>query len=195
MEILEIIRHRRSIRKYTTDLVPTSMLDCIIEAGRFAPSGGNSQTTHFLVVQNPQILQLLRTTAAEEFAKMEIREGMYRSLVSSIRLSQHKGTGYDFTYGAPVLILLSNKRGYGNAMADCALAAENMFLQATALGIGSCYVNQIHWLTDNEKMRSVLHSLGMKEDEFICTGAVFGYSAAGDLPPVERFGNPVTYIK
>ena len=195
MEILEIIRHRRSIRKYTTDLVPTSMLDCIIEAGRFAPSGGNSQTTHFLVVQNPQVLQLLRTTAAEEFAKMEVHEGMYRSLVSSIRLAQRKGTGYDFTYGAPVLILLANKRGYGNAMADCALAAENMFLQATELGIGSCYVNQIHWLTDNEKMLAVLYSLGMKEEEFICTGAVFGYSAAGDLPPVERFGNPVTYVK
>ena len=195
MEILEIIRHRRSIRKYTTEPVPASMLDCIIDAGRFAPSGGNSQTTHFLVIQNSHALQLLRETAAEEFGKMEIREGMYRSLVSSIRLSQRKGTGYDFTYGAPVLILLANKRGYGNAMADCALAAENMFLQATALGIGSCYVNQIHWLTDNEKMRSVLHSLGMKEDEFICAGAVFGYSAAGELPALERFGNPVTYIK
>lgn len=195
MEILESIRRRRSIRKYTTDPVPTSMLDYIIEAGRFAPSGGNSQTTHFLVIQNPQVLQLLRETAAEEFGKMEVHEGMYRSLVSSIRLAQRKGADYDFTYGAPVLILLANKRGYGNAMADCALAAENMFLQATALGIASCYVNQIHWLTDNEKMLPVLHSLGMAEDELICAGAVFGYSAAGELPPLERFGNPVTYVK
>ena len=195
MDILEIIRQRRSVRKYASTPIPSPMLECIIEAGRYAPSGGNSQTTHFLVIQEPQALRLLRETAAEEFAKMEVHEGMYRSLISTIRLSQRKGNAYDFTYGAPVLILLANKREYGNAMADCALAAENMYLQATALGIGSCYVNQIHWLTDNPRMLSILHSLGMKPDEFICVGAVFGYSAAGDLAPLERFGNPVTYVK
>ena len=70
---------------------------------------------------------------------MQVEEGMYPSLASTIRRAQ-KG-GYDFTYGAPMLVLAANRRGYGNAMADCALAMENMFLQATAMGLGSCYIN------------------------------------------------------
>lgn len=194
MDILDIIRQRRSVRKYTSSPVPSDVLSRILEAGAYAPSGGNNQTTHFLVIQSPQALDLLKKTAEEEFSKMTVYEGMYKSLASSIRLSQRKDIAYDFTYGAPLLILLANKRGYGNAMADCALAAENMFLQATSAGIGSCYVNQIHWLTDNSQMLEVLHSLGLAEDEQVCLGAVFGYSAAGDMPPLKRFGNPITYV-
>ena len=81
------------------------------------------------------------------------------------------------------------------AMADCALAAENMFLQATAMGIGSCYINQIHWLTENPRMLQVLQSIGLPEDELIFAGAAFGFSAMGEQTPLQRFGNPITYIK
>lgn len=194
MDILEIIKQRRSVRRYTAAPVPADSLSKILEAGAYAPSGGNNQTTHFLVVQSARTLELLKKTAAEEFSKMTVSEGMYRNLAATIRLAQRTDIVYDFTYGAPVLILLANKRGYTNAMADCALAVENMFLQATAMGIASCYVNQIHWLTDNGRMLELLHSLGLAEDEQVCLGAVFGYSAAGDIPPLPRFGNPVTYV-
>lgn len=194
MDILEIIKQRRSVRRYTAQPVPADVLSTILEAGAYAPSGGNNQTTHFLVVQSARTLALLKKTAAEEFSKMTVSEGMYRNLAATIRLAQRTDIVYDFTYGAPVLILLANKRGYTNAMADCALAVENMFLQAAAMGIASCYVNQIHWLTDNGRMLELLHSLGLAEDEQVCLGAVFGYSAAGDIPPLPRFGNPVTYV-
>lgn len=195
MDILEVIKRRRSVRKYRPDPVPADILDKILEAGTYAPSGGNNQTTHFLVIESSKILDVLKKTVTDEFSKMTICEGMYRNLAATIRLAQRKNIVYDFTYGAPVLILLANQRGYGNAMADCALAAENMFLQATAMGIASCYVNQVHWLTENKAMLDVLHALGMAEDEQVCLGAVFGYSAAGDMLPLERFGNPITYIR
>ena len=63
------------------------------------------------------------------------------------------------------------------------------------MGIGSCYINQIHWLTDNPRMLEELRSLGVAEDELVCAGAAFGYSAMGDQPQLKRFGNPITYIK
>ena len=53
-----------------------------------------------------------------------------------------------------MLVLAANRRGYGNAMADCALAMENMFLQATAMGLGSCYIGDI--LENCEDVRSAL---------------------------------------
>lgn len=195
MDIMPVIKARRSVRRFHSTPLKQEDLSLILEAGTFAPSGGNSQTTHFFVIENPDVLTRLRQTAVEEFAQMEVYEGMYKSLVSTIRQSREKGMGYDFLYGAPVLVLLANKKGYGNAMADCALAAENMFLQATAMGIGSCYINQIHWLTENPRMLQVLQRIGLPEDELIFAGAAFGYSAMGEQTPLQRFGNPITYIK
>ena len=91
-------------------------------------------------------------------------------------------------------MVLANKKGYDNAMADCALAAENMFLQAASMGIGSCYVNQIHWLTENERVCEALRAMGMEENEQVMLSVALGYSSADALPPLERFGNPVTYV-
>ena len=195
MQIKEAVKTRRSVRKYTDRPVEDRILEEILEAGTYAPSGGNNQSTHFLVIEDPAVIARLRKVATEQFAQMQLKEGMYKSLAATIRQSKEKGELYDFTYGAPVFVLLANKRGYGNAMADCALALENMFLQATELGIGSCYINQIHWLTENEVVLDVLYEIGLEKDELICAGAVFGYSAMGERAPLERFGNRITYIK
>ena len=194
MDILSVIKARRSVRRFHPTPLSDEILAPILEAGTYAPSGGNSQTTHFFVIRDPEVLARLRRVAVEEFAKMEVYEGMYKSLAASIRMSREKWEGYDFLYGAPVLVLLANKRGYGNAMADCALAVENMFLQATAMGIGSCYINQIHWLTENPRMLEVLHGIGLPEDELVFAGAALGHSAMGEQAPLARFGNPITYI-
>ena len=50
MDALELIKTRRSTRRFQDRAVERELLDQIIEAGRYAPSGGNSQTTHFFVI-------------------------------------------------------------------------------------------------------------------------------------------------
>ncbi len=55
MEFGEVIRRRRSIRKYKSDPVPDDVLQEILEAGRLAPSGGNRQPWHFIVVKDPAL--------------------------------------------------------------------------------------------------------------------------------------------
>ncbi|MDE7296333.1 MAG: nitroreductase family protein, partial [Clostridia bacterium] len=84
MEVYEAIKTRRSTRIFDKKEVERDKLNQIIEAGRFAPSGGNSQSTHFIVIQSEEILSELAEIVMEEFAKMDITEGMYRSLVASI---------------------------------------------------------------------------------------------------------------
>ena len=66
----------------------------------------------------------------------------YRALQMSV--ARAKNDGYKFDYGAPVLIITANKKGYGNAMADSACAMENMMLMANALDLGSCWINQLN---------------------------------------------------
>lgn len=192
-EVIRNIKKRRSIRKYKKEQLKQEELEAILEAGQYAPSGGNNQTTHLLVIQRQEILSQLIAVTEEEFAKQEVYEGMYKSLRGSI-LASKKG-GYDFTYGAPTLVVAANKKGYGNALADCACVLENMMLAAVSLDIGSCWINQLHWLDENPAVRSLLTALGLKEDETVCGGLVLGYKEGKEGEPLKRTGNPITFIR
>ena len=187
---------RRSTRKYLDKEVSQELLEKIIETGRYAPSGGNSQSNHFLVIQNKQIIDHLVKMVERAFSQMEITENMYRSLQNSINLSK-KG-GYVFCYNAPVLIIVANKKDYGNNQADCALALENMMLEANELDLGSCYINQLKWLNEDQKILSYLQSLGMNEDERVYGSLIVGYPDTNDGKPLRkvlpRKGNEVTWL-
>ena len=196
MNTYESIITRRSTRKYLDKEVSQELLEKIIETGRYAPSGGNSQSNHFLVIQNKQIIDHLVKMVERAFSQMEITENMYRSLQNSINLSK-KG-GYVFCYNAPVLIIVANKKDYGNNQADCALALENMMLEANELDLGSCYINQLKWLNEDQKILSYLLSLGMNEDERVYGSLIVGYPDTNDGKPLRkalpRKGNEVTWL-
>lgn len=193
MDTLQAILTRRSTRKYSNKMPEKSLIEKVIEAGRYAPSGGNSQTTHMIVFTQQKHLKELAALVQAEFSKMEITEGMYASLRGSISASK-KG-GYYFHYNAPVLIVVANKKGYGNAMADSACALENMMIAANAFDLGSCWINQLHWLDENENIHQYMLAHGLEEDETITGGLILGYPESGELnrTPLERKGNPVTW--
>ena len=54
LEFAEVVRLRRSIRRYKTDLIPETVLEKVLDAARLAPSGGNRQPCHFIVVKDPE---------------------------------------------------------------------------------------------------------------------------------------------
>ena len=195
MDAFEAMLTRRSTRKLAQVVPSKEFIEQVVEAGRHAPSGGNSQTTHFLVITNPAVLTKLAKLVQEAFAQMEETPGMYKSLRNSINAAK-KGS-YVFHYGAPVLIVTANKRGYGNALADSACALENMMIAANALDLGSCWINQLHWLDENPQVRTYLETLGLEEDETITGGLILGYAAEGVLErtALPRTGNPVTWVE
>lgn len=195
MEALEAIITRRSIRRFSREMPDRSLVERVIEAGRHAPSGGNSQTTHLIVISAPTVLSELAGLVQAEFAQMEEGPDTYVSLRNSIRASK-RGT-YVFHYQAPVLVVAANRRGYGNALADTACVLENMMVAANALDLGSCWINQLHWLDDNPRIRAFLERFGLTADETITGGLALGLAAEG-LPartPLPRGGNPVTWVE
>lgn len=194
MDAMEALFTRRSTRKMKPDLPPRELLERVVEAGRAAPSGSNSQTTHMLVITQPGILSDLAALVQAAFAAMEPGPDAYVSLRHAA--SAAKKGGYVFHYNAPVLIVTANQKGYGNAMADSACALENMMIAANALDLGSCWINQLHWLDENPAVRAYLENLGLGRDETVTGGLILGY-AAGGLPsrePLPRTGNPVTWL-
>ena len=196
MDALEAIFTRRSTRNFRPDMVDPEKIEKIIEAGRRAPCGGNTQTNHFIVIRDPEIIKNLIVMTERAFAKMEADENTYASLKHSIAASK-KG-GYVFCYNAPVLIITANRRDYGNNIADCACAIENMMIAANALDLGSCWINQLKWLNEDPDLLDYLRGLGLKEEERVYGSVIIGFPATEDgLPnrsPREQKGNEVTYL-
>ena len=195
MDAMEAILTRRSTRRMKPELPPREMIEQVIEAGRAAPSGSNSQTTHMIVITDRKVLDELAAIVQEAFAAMEVGPDAYVSLRNSVSASK-KG-GYVFHYGAPVLIVTANRKGYGNAMADSACALENMMIAANALDLGSCWINQLHWLDEDASVRGYLEKLGLKVDETVTGGLILGYGYDGQpvRSELKRTGNPVTWIE
>ena len=126
MSIADIIAQRKSVRAYTDQPVDDADLQTVVEAGRWAPNAGPFQIT---VLRNAQS----RKRLDEATHKAMLDSGMeFLRMRASL-------PGYRPLYAAPVVILLSGPTGPYTAV-NCALAAENIALQATASGLGSCFI-------------------------------------------------------
>ena len=196
MDVFSCIATRHSTRKFKEEPVPQEVLDKVIEAGRQAPSGKHKNQSRFVVIRKKEVLQELIALVQQEFAKMEVTPENDDNFGGAIRAAK-KG-GYVFMYNAPVLIVVANKRDYGNKYADVSCAMQNMMLAANALDLGSCWINQLRWLQDNPVLRAYLQKLGMAEDEEVCASLSIGYPDTPDGLPGRRVmpvtGNPVVYI-
>ncbi|MCD7744911.1 MAG: nitroreductase family protein [Lachnospiraceae bacterium] len=84
---------------------------------------------------------------------MEFSDDQYASIQNSIRLSRRGD--YAFDYHAPILIVVANRKEYPNTVADSACALQNMMLEAESLGVGSCRINQLQWLDENQSIRFI----------------------------------------
>lgn len=197
MNTFDAIKTRRSTRRYLDKHVEQEKLLQIIEAGIYAPSGGNNQSSHIFVIDNKDILNEIVDIVQDEFSKMEVYDGMYKSLVNSI--NQSKRGNYCFYYNAPVLIVVANIIDYGNALADSVCIVENMMIMANELDLGSCYINQLRWLNENERIVSYFRNLGLEENMKIYASLSVGYPDTDDGKPIrtvlERKGNHVTLVK
>ena len=196
MDAMTALLTRRSTRNYLPRPVERGKLVKLLAAARQAPSGGNNQTNHFLVIENGEVLDRLTGMVEAAFSRMEVGENTYASLKHAILAS--KQGGYVFRYNAPVLIVVANRRDYGNNMADCACAIENIMVAANALDLGSCWINQLRWLNEEPALVEYLRALGMREYERVYGAVIVGYPATDSGLPnrdmMAQKGNEVTYI-
>ena len=164
MEFESVLSLRRSTRRFTGDPVTAEELETILRAGQRAPfAAGDDKTTHLTLVGRGETLERLRRTCV---------------------LTRKTGEKVDAFYGAQALILVSaadvsdDHIEYANA--GCVI--ENMHLQATALGLGSCYI----WgcLRKLRADGSALAALELPEGYQILSALAVGH-AAEPLAPRE----------
>ena len=184
-EIIECIHKRRSTRQFTDEQISPEQLNALLDAAIWAPSGGNNQSWLFTAIQKKEVLIRLNELVREGF-QMWNPDDSYPAKLAAKERSQKDG--YCFYYGAPTLIIASNVPNYDNAMVDCALAMENVFLVAQSIGLGSCYINQLRWLRDDPGVRSYLSEFGIPKEYIICSAAAIGFIGAESTAPARKEG-------
>ena len=189
-EVLENILTRRSIRSFEQKCPPDDLMQDIVTAACFAPSGHNKQLCRFIVIKNKGVLKDLNELVKSTLLKIEQGTEEYEKFSSLINNASKEE--YCFFYGAPALIVVLNDRANENAMADSACALENIFLAANSLGVGSCYINQLKSLGDKKEIREFLKDLGAKGDFVICGSAAVGYANGVPAAPMRKSGTVIT---
>ena len=183
--VLACIRERRSTRKFKEEQISPEQLDALLDAAIWAPSGGNNQTWLFTAIQKKDVLLQINALAREAFRHW-VPDDDYPGKHAMKKAVENEA--YNFYYHAPTLIIASNRPNYENAMADCSLGLENIFIAAQSMGLGSCYINQLHWLRDDPGMRGYLSTLGIPTEHTICSAAAIGFIGAESPAPARKEG-------
>lgn len=160
--VLQNILTRRSIRSFREEAVPKDILEMILKAGRYAPSGHNMQTWHFTVLTRKEDIERLK-------------------LLTKETAKQNKVYFYGFDNPACVILVSNDERApYG--CQDCSAAVQNMQLAAHSYGLGSVWINALMTLRKKEPVKSLLDEFDVPENHTIWSCLALGFpSAEGNL--------------
>lgn len=151
-QVLEVIRNRKSIRKYKPEVPSREQIRLLIEAARWAPSGENAQPWRFIVVEDKEKIKAIGRVAgmadrrqfSAEFASGEIEERLNKIKDPKKRqMVIEKLTGgqvSSFLEHAPLVIMVCGKKDVWDLPYDVSAAIQNLLIMAAAMGLGTCWV-------------------------------------------------------
>ena len=172
MNAIENMLTRRSFRKYKADPIPDEILEKILLAGTFAPSGMNKQAAIIVAVTNQEIRNRLSAMNAKIM-----------------------GSDNDPFYGAPVILVVLANKEVRTAVYDGSLVMGNLMLAAHELGIASCWIHRAKEMFETEEGKAILRDLGLEGDYEGVGNCVLGYADCQAPEPRPRKERYVYYIR
>ncbi|MDE6514851.1 MAG: nitroreductase family protein [Bacteroidales bacterium] len=134
-DILELMKYRRSIRRYTDRQVAEEDLRKILEAGAYAPNAGGGQRSCFVACRDKRLNETIGRLNVGGLDRSRLIGGFVSKEQPSIIDDPSIRSGF---YGAPTVITIFGLKDFLYSVPDAFCAAENMVLEATALGLSSC---------------------------------------------------------
>lgn len=184
MDAMEVLMQRRSIRAFTADKPSRADITAVVKAGCYAPSAMNSQSRQFIVVESTDILASLNELVEKESDEETVKRIKGRSADGE----------FNFFYHAPVLILACNTPDERYPAEDCACALTNMFNAAKALGLGSCWINQLKGMGASGNSAEVLGKLGLKKGYEVYGCCALGYPENDFVEPTKPKTNEILFV-
>ena len=189
-ELIELIKNRRTIRKYKSEQIGEEELNLILEAGIHAPSAGGGQSTKIVALQNRELSEQLGKINA---GVMKRREGVHVSDEQpSIIDDPSIRSGF---YGAPTVCVIFGRTAGSYSIADSFCSAENMILEASSIGVSSAIIGRAEMTFDNDFGRNLMKEWDIPEDYTARCFVILGY-LDGPYPSVKpRKENRIRIIR
>jgi len=201
MELMEVIKSRKSTRAFNSNAVSKEVLEKILRAAITAPSKGNCQIWEFVGVtgskkkeMDKMLLELLKTdlipamqlsdsdkrTSNEALKKAERRSNLDKEEISKIlsplgqSFEKFMLEGTFTLFNAPVAILVFVDEAFSKDLPhilSVGAAVQNALLAATEMGLGSCWIGGVWRYT-----RQIRNLLGIPDGKILLSTMAIGYA-------------------
>lgn len=173
-EVIEMMKTRRSIRKFKPDALPDGIIEQIAEAGTYAATGKNLQSPTIIAVTNKQL--------RDRISEMNRKIGGWQE-------------GFDPFYGAPAILIVLADKNVPTAVYDGSLVMGNLMLAAHSLGVGSIWIHRAKEEFESEDGKAILAELGITGDHVGIGHCALGYIDGEEPKAAPRKENWVYYAK
>ena len=153
-EALEVMRQRRSVRSYKADPIPRELLEKVLEAGTYAPTGMGRQS--------PIILAVTDKALRDRIAKLN---------------ATVMGRDNDPFYGAPAVLVVLADKSVPTYLYDGSLVMGNLLNAAHDVGLGACWIHRAKEVFASEEGKAILRELGVEGDYEGIGNCIIGYAA------------------
>lgn len=169
---LENLKTRRSIRAYTDQMPAKELLEKVLEAGTYAPTGKGSQSPIIIAVTDKETRDLLS----------RLNAGVM-------------GADNDPFYGAPAVLVVLADRNCPTYLYDGSLVMGNLLNAAHAVGLGSCWIHRAKEVFDSPEGKALLKDWGIEGDYEGIGNCIIGYPAQEAPAPKPRKADYVHFIE
>lgn len=159
-DTLNVLKSRYSTKKYTSKPVPEGVLEQILEAGLYAPTGMNNQKAVMVAVTDKATRDILSKMNAEIL-----------------------GSESDPFYNAPCVVVVLSDPERSTWVEDGSLVMGNLMNAATALEVGSCWIHRAREMFDTPQGKELLKKWGIPENYRGIGNCILGYP---DGEPVRK---------
>lgn len=168
-EMLNLLKSRRSVRKYLPKPLDPELLDAVLEAGTYAPTGRGMQSPVIVAVQNPE----------DRNAVMELNQ-------------KARGFSTDPYYGAPAILLVLADPERNTCVEDGSCVLSTMMFAAHALGAATCWIHGEQEMFELPEGKALLKKWGLPTNLRGVGSLAIGY---GDGPAPEPKPRKADYVK
>ena len=181
MRFDELLKNRRSVRKFKDTPVSIEVILEIIKESTLAPNAGNEQPWKFIVVNDKKMLKRISDESKKNFlARITANPDDYAKKYQGLLQNE----SFNVFYNAPSLVMILGYTDLKNLHVDCALAASYFMMAAAARGLGTCWVNLGAEIYDPE----LVNALGIPTGSTIVAPIILGYPEK--IPPAPKRNDP-----
>lgn len=169
---LEVLKTRRAIRSYESRIPEKELIDKVLEAGTYAPTGMGMQSPVIVAVTNPDVRDRLSKMNAEIM-----------------------GRDTDPFYGAPVVLVVLADKDIPTYLYDGSLVMGNLMNAAHAVGLGSCWIHRAKEVFETEEGKAMLKEWGIEGNYEGIGNCILGYPVGGQPEPKARKADYIRYVE